>query len=104
MSGRRLAAIGALVLGTASVVLAIAVAIDDFPDGLPVLLCGLVAVAAGWYGLVRRGAARVAGFGLAAAALAGSLALILFGGRLFERALILAGLILGLAAARRAFA
>lgn len=104
MSGRRLAAIGALLLGTESVVLAIVVASEDFPGGLSVLLCGLVAVAAGWFGLIRRGAARVAGFGLATAALAGSLALILSGGRVVEGALILAGLVLGFAAARRAFA
>ena len=107
MTGRRLAAIGALLLFAASLLLAIAVALEDFPSfpsGLLVLLCGVVAVAAGWYALVRRGAPRVAGFGLAGGALAGSLALILTGGSLLEGALVLAGLILGLAAMRRAFA
>jgi diacylglycerol kinase family enzyme len=104
MSGSRLAAIGAILLAIASVVLAIDVAIEAFPRGLLVVLCGLVAAAAGWYGLVRRGPARVVGFGLAAAALAGGLALIVLGGWLVADALILACLTLGLAAARRAFA
>jgi diacylglycerol kinase family enzyme len=103
MSGRRLAAIGALVLGAASTAFAVVVAIDAFPAGLTVLLCGLVAVAAGFWGVVRRGAARVAGLALAAAALAGAVGLALVGGHLLESALILGGIVLALGAAARAF-
>jgi diacylglycerol kinase family enzyme len=104
MNGRRLAAIGALLLWICCLFLAVGVVIEGLLSGLSVVLCTLVAAAAGAYGLVHRGAARVAGFGLAAAALAGSLALILSGGQVVEGVLILAGVILGLEAARRAFA
>ena len=40
MSGRRIAAVGALVIGLAAVVLALIVAVQEFPQGLVVL--GLV--------------------------------------------------------------
>jgi diacylglycerol kinase family enzyme len=103
MSGKRLAATAALVLGAASIVFALVVAIEAFPAGITVLLCALVAVAAAFWGGVRRGAARLAGLALAAAALAGAVALALFGGHLLESALILAGVLLALGAAARAF-
>ena len=100
---RRLAAIAALVLLAASVALAVAVSVQEFPGSIAPLLCGLFAVGAGWWGLVRRGVARIAGLAAAAAALAGALAVVLLGGRFVEDALILAALVLALAAARRAF-
>jgi len=49
MSRRRLAAIAAIVLAAATVVLAIVVAIEDFPQGVWVVLCLLVAAAAAWF-------------------------------------------------------
>lgn len=103
MSGRRLAAIGALVLGAATAVIAFVAAIEAFPAGLTVLLCGLVCVAAAFWGVVRTGAARLAGLALAAAALAGAVGLVLFGGHLLESFLVLAGVALALGAAARAF-
>src|SRR4051812_8892440 len=60
---RQAAAIGALVLGLSGVGLAAVVAVQEFPRGLIAL--GLVALgaAAAWYGVLRRGTARVLGFG-----------------------------------------
>ena len=94
MSGRRIAALGALVIGLAALVLAVVVAFQDFPQGLAVL--GLVCVAAlrGWYGALRRGLVR--GLGLAAAAIALVAALLLL---LDERAVEVALIVGGVAAA-----
>src|SRR6478672_10605923 len=103
MSRRRLAAIAAIVLAAATVVLAIVVAIEDFPQGVWVVLCLLVAAAAAWFGLVRRGAARLASLVVAALALAGGIVLIATHGRLIEDLVVLAGAVLSLGAARAAF-
>ena len=59
---RRLLAILALVVGAATVVLAVVVAFAEFPRGLGVLGCVLIAGASAWYGVLRRGVARVAGW------------------------------------------
>ena len=103
MSRRRLAAIAAIVLAAATVVLAIVVAIEDFPQGVWVVLCLFVAAAAAWFGLVRRGPARLASLVVAALALAGGIVLIATHGRLIEDLAVLAGAVLSLAAARAAF-
>ena len=52
---QRLAAIVALVVGAATIALAVAVAVSEFPRGLGVLGCVLVAGAAAWYGVLRQG-------------------------------------------------
>ena len=103
MSRRRLAAIAAIVLAAATVVLAIVVAIEDFPQGVWVVLCLFVAAAAAWFGLVRRGPARLASLVVAALALAGGIVLIATHGRLIEDLAVLAGAVLSLGAARAAF-
>jgi diacylglycerol kinase family enzyme len=103
MSRRQAAAIAAIVLAAATVVLAVVVAIEDFPQGVWVVLCLLVAAAAAWFGLVRRGPARLAGLVVAVLALAGGIALIWTHGRLIEDLLVLAGVVLSLGAARAAF-
>ena len=103
MSRRRLAAIAAIVLAAATVVLAIVVAIEDFPQGVWVVLCLFVAAAAAWFGLVRRGPARLASLVVAAFALAGGIVLIATHGRLIEDLAVLAGAVLSLGAARAAF-
>ena len=77
MRRRQLAAIVALVVGAATIVLAIAVAVSEFPRGLVLLGCVVVAAAAAWYGVLRRGAARVAGLTIAALALAGALVVLI---------------------------
>src|SRR4051812_20798012 len=61
MTRRRLAAVAALALATATAVLALAVAVANFPRGILVLACLALAVALAWYGIRRRGAARVIG-------------------------------------------
>ena len=101
---RRLAAIVALVVGAATVALAVAVAVSEFPRGLGLLGCVVVAGAAAWYGVLRRGAARVAGLTVAALALAGAVALLVAGGAPFVDLLVVAGLLVSLAAARAALA
>jgi diacylglycerol kinase family enzyme len=79
MSRRRLAALLSLVFAAASLIVAIEMAIAQFPRGLAVVGCVVVALAAAWYGVLRRRALRVTGLAVAAAALA--LALILLLGR-----------------------
>jgi diacylglycerol kinase family enzyme len=100
----RLAAMVTLVVGTATVALAVAVAVSEFPRGLGLLGCLMVAAAAGWYGVLRRGIARLAGLALAALAIAGMVALIVGGGSPLGELVTLAGLLVTLAAARASLA
>ncbi len=97
---RRLAAIVALVVGVATVALAVAVSISEFPRGLGLLACVVVAGAAAWYGVLRRGALRVAGLTVAGVALAVAVALLVGGGPPGVDLLVVAGLLVSLAAAR----
>jgi diacylglycerol kinase family enzyme len=97
---RRLAAILALVVGATTLVLAVGVAVAEFPRGLGLSGCVVVAGASAWYGVLRRGAARVAGLTVAVLALGGGLALLLAGESPLAEALVVAGLLVSLAAAR----
>ena len=97
---RRLAATVALVVGAATLVLGVTVSVNEFPRGLALLACVVVAGAGAWYGALRRGVARVAGLSLAGLSLAVALLLILFGGAFLLDLLVLAGLLVSLAAAR----
>jgi diacylglycerol kinase family enzyme len=101
---RRLPAIVALLLLAGSVVLAVVVAAQSFPRGLTVLACVILAVMAAWWALIHRGAARIVGAAGAGVLIAGAVVLVALEGRVLEDALILAGLLLSLAAGRRAFA
>jgi len=100
---RRLAAVGSLVLFVAAVVLAVVVAVQRFPRGLSVLACVVVALAAAWWALVHRGFARVVGAVVAVVFLVGAVVLVVIEGWVLEDALILAGLVVSVAAASRAF-
>ena len=101
---QRAAALVAVVLAPAVVLLAVFVVVQQFPRGLIVLACVAIALAAGWYGLLRRGAARLLGLGIAAAALILPVALLVTDGdHVAEAILIPVGLILCLGAARTAF-
>jgi Diacylglycerol kinase catalytic domain len=92
------------VLGPAVVLLAVFVVVQQFPRGLIVLACVAIALAAGWWGLLRRGAARLLGLGIAVAALiALAVLLVADGDYAAEAILIGVGLILCLGAARAAF-
>jgi diacylglycerol kinase family enzyme len=104
MSRRRLAAAIALAAALATVALAAYVALVAFPRGLALVGCALLALAAAWYGLLRRGLARVAGMVVAAIALAAVLFGIAGGGHLAESLLVVAGAVLALFSARAAFA
>jgi Diacylglycerol kinase catalytic domain len=101
---RRLAAIVALVVGAATVALAVAVAVSEFPRALSLLGCLVVAAASGWYGVLRRGLARLAGLTVAALAIAGMVALRVGGGPLLADLLVIAGLLVTLAAASASLA
>ena len=96
---RRLAATVALVVGAATIALAIAVAVSEFPRGLGLAGCVVVAGASAWYGVLRRGVARVAGLAVAVLALAGAVVLLVAGGPLLAELLVVAGLLVSLAAA-----
>jgi diacylglycerol kinase family enzyme len=100
---QRLAAVVSLVLFAAAVVFAVVLSVQGFPRGLSVLACLLLAVAAAWWALVRRGPARVIGALVAAVLLVGAVVLVVLEGRVLEDALLLAGLVISLAAASRAF-
>ncbi len=100
MSRQRIAAGLALILGAATLALAVAVAVSEFPRGLGLAACVLVAAAAAWYGVLRRGVARVAGLAVAVLALAAAVALLVDGGTPVPELLVIAGLLAFLAAAR----
>ncbi len=93
MTGRRIAAIGALLIGFAALVFAVVMVFQDFPKGLAVLALACVALVAGWYGALRRGLARVVGLSVAAIALVGAFLLFL-DDRALEIALIVGGIVI----------
>ena len=97
---RRLTALVALVVGAATLVLAVAVAINEFPRGLILLGCVVVAGLAAWYGALRRGIVRVLGLSAAAVVLLGAVVLLIVDGAGGADLLILVGLVVSLAAAR----
>ncbi len=102
MSGRRLAAIGALLLGLGGLAIAVAEAVQEFPRGLIALACVTAGMTAAWYGLLRTGALRLAGLLAGALGLGAALALLASDG-LLEEALAVAALVLSGALAHAAF-
>jgi hypothetical protein len=102
VSARRIAAIGALLLGLGGFGLAVVVAVQEFPRGLIALACVALAAAAAWYGVLRRGAVRVAGLSVGVLGL-GAAILLLLSDRLLEQVLVVAALVLSGACARAAF-
>src|SRR4051794_41156177 len=103
MSARRAAAIGALLFGFAGLALAALIAVQEFPRGLIALACVTIAAAAAWFGIVRRGVARVAGLAVGTLGLAVAIGLLL-GERLLEELLVAALLVLSCALGRAAVA
>jgi diacylglycerol kinase family enzyme len=99
---RRLTAAFALVIGVATLVLALVVAVAQFPRGLGVLGCGLLACAAAWYGVRRRGVARVVGLGGALLGLAGAVVLVIAGGTRLVDLLVVVGVLVTVAASQAA--
>jgi Diacylglycerol kinase catalytic domain len=104
MTRQRAAAAIALVVGLATFALALYIVIDQFPRGLAVLGCVAVALVAGWYGVLRRGALRAVSLAVALAALAAPVLILLTDGdHVAEAVLIGFGIVSTLAAARSAF-
>jgi len=100
----RLAALAALASAAVLAVLGIDVVLAQFPRGLIVLGCLVIACAAAWYGLTRTGGPRLLGSGIAALAVAGAVAvLIADGDHLGQALMILVGLGLVLLGTRAAF-
>jgi diacylglycerol kinase family enzyme len=102
VSGRRLAAIGALLFGLGGLAVAVAEAVQEFPRGLVALACVTAGITAAWYGLLRTGALRLAGLLAGVLGLGAALAL-LASDSLLEEALVIAALVLSCALARAAF-
>jgi diacylglycerol kinase family enzyme len=102
MSARRAAAIAAVLLGLAWLATVVVVAVERFPRGLVVLACVGLGAAAAWYGILRRGPARVAGLSAGALGLAAAIALLASDG-LFVELFVVAAVALGCACARAAF-
>jgi diacylglycerol kinase family enzyme len=99
---RRLAAALALVLAPLAVSSAVLYVADDVWQAISMLISFALAVAAGWFGLVRRGILRVAGL-LLAALLAAGVVESLFDSRVIDRVLIVGMFWIALAAAAAAF-
>jgi diacylglycerol kinase family enzyme len=99
---RQAAAIGAIVLCAGGLGLAVVVVVQEFPRGLISLACVALAAAGAWYGVLRRGAARVLGLAVGALGL-GAAILLLISDRLLEELVAVAALVLSLACARAAF-
>jgi diacylglycerol kinase family enzyme len=102
MSARRPAAIAALLLGVAGMALAVVVAVQEFPRGPIALACVAFGAAGAWYGVLRRGAVRLAGLAVGALGLAAAIVL-LASDRLLEEVLVVAAVALSGACVRVAF-
>ena len=103
MNARRLWAAAAVLCAIAALALAVEVAANHFPRGLTVLACLVLAVCAAWWGVLRRGPARVIGIGVAAALIAAAIVFVIVENRLLEDLLVLAAVVAALAAAKMAF-
>jgi diacylglycerol kinase family enzyme len=100
----RLAALVALASAALLAILSIDIVLSQFPRGLIVLACLVIAFAAVWYGLTRTGGARLLGLGVATLALAVTVAvLIADGDHLVQALVIVVALGLMLLATRSAF-
>ena len=97
---RRLLAAVALVVGAATCLLAVGVAVAEFPRGLGLLCLVFMAGVTAWYGILRRGIARLVGLTAAVLAMAGALSLVVVVGAPLVDLLVVAGLLVTLAASR----
>jgi diacylglycerol kinase family enzyme len=102
-SKRRVLACAALLLLVAAAALAIVLAVQRFPRGLSVLACVGLATLAAWYGVRRRGRARIVLLGTGALLLAGAIALVVLEGKPLLNLLVLVAFAGAVVAARTAF-
>jgi diacylglycerol kinase family enzyme len=98
-----MAAIAALVLLAAAVALTVFDLVNHFWSGVSVLVCIPLALGAAWFGVRRRGAARVIGLAAAVLLLVAPMVIAREQGVLLEGALTLAALAAAIVAARAAF-
>jgi len=103
MRAHRVWAAVALVIALATIVCAIDVALQRIPNGFSVVVCAALAVAAAGYGLVRRGATRIVALVASVLLLATSITLVFVEHDPSDDVLIAVGVVVVLAAARRAF-
>jgi hypothetical protein len=99
---RRLAAVAALALAAATLTLTAATAIAAFPRGLIMAASAVLALLAGWYGVLRRGVARAAGLAVALGLILGA-AYVLVSREPAMTLVVVVALWLALASARSAF-
>jgi diacylglycerol kinase family enzyme len=100
----RLAALAALASAALLAILSIDIVLSQFPRGLIVLACLVIALAAGWYGLTRSSGARLLGSGIATLAVALIVGvLVADGDHLAQALVIVVALGLMLVATRSAF-
>src|SRR3954471_508212 len=102
-TGRRTAAVLAILAAGWTLLLTLIVSIDDFPRGLLVLLCIAVMAAGAWEGVLRRGWGRVAGLAVGVGGLAGAGVLAWEGGCVSELLLLGLGVIVWHGGSRLAF-
>lgn len=100
---RRLGAIVALLGGAVAIALAIEIFVTDFPNGLIVVACVLIALAAAWFGLLRRGPARLAAMAIAALLVGLGVGLIVSGENAITLTLLIAAFLVSVPGARAAF-
>ncbi len=100
----RLAAIAALTGAAFIAILSIEIVVSQFPRGLVVLACLLIAFAAAWYGLTRTSGARLLGLGAAIVAVAAIVVLLISDGdHLIQALLVVVALAVMVLATRSAF-
>jgi diacylglycerol kinase family enzyme len=99
---QRAAAFAALLIGAVVIALLVDVVFGELLRGLAAVACLALAVAAMWFGLVRRGAARALGWAAAVAAVAG-MTVLLIGEHFGHTAVLVGGLVLTAAATAAAF-
>jgi diacylglycerol kinase family enzyme len=85
----RLAALAALASAALLAILTIDIVLSQFPRGLIVLACLVIALAAAWYGLTRTGGARLLGSGIATLAVALIAAVLIADGDHLAQALVI---------------
>ncbi len=102
MTAQRTAAIGALLLVCGGLILALVVAVQEFPRGLIAFALVGLAVLGAWYGILRRGAARVAGLSVGALGLVAAL-LLMVADHPLKEVLVVVALALSFACTRVAF-
>jgi diacylglycerol kinase family enzyme len=104
MSQPRVAAILALALGALALAVVVYSTIASFPRGLIVAALLIGAATAGWYGLIRRGAARIVGMTCAALLVVGCVLVVILDGGVAEAIVVGAAALGAIATAKAAVA